>query len=37
MQHRPLGYSKSTGPRFDPKLWQKLGEAGLVGVAIPEE
>jgi len=24
------------GPRFDPELWRKLAQAGLVGVAIPE-
>jgi alkylation response protein AidB-like acyl-CoA dehydrogenase len=24
------------GPRFDPALWRRLAEAGLVGVAIPE-
>lgn len=23
--------------RFDPELWQKLGEAGLVGTAVPEQ
>ena len=27
---------KSDGPRFDPELWKSLGEAGLVGIAIPE-
>ena len=27
---------KSGGPRFDPELWKSLGEAGLVGIAIPE-
>jgi len=27
---------RSDGPRFDAELWRRLGEAGLVGVAIPE-
>src|SRR5262245_39742927 len=27
---------RSGGPRFDPALWGRLAEAGLVGVAIPE-
>ena len=25
------------GPRFDPRLWQEVVEAGLVGIAMPEE
>ena len=28
---------KADGPRFDRKLWEQLGEAGLLGVAVPEE
>lgn len=28
---------KSDGPRFDPDLWKALCEAGLMGIAIPEE
>ncbi|MDG2333315.1 MAG: acyl-CoA/acyl-ACP dehydrogenase [Myxococcota bacterium] len=24
------------GPRFDPKLWREMAEAGLLGIAIPE-
>ncbi|MCP3983572.1 MAG: acyl-CoA/acyl-ACP dehydrogenase [bacterium] len=28
---------RSGGPRFDPGLWDKLVEAGLVGVVVPEE
>lgn len=34
---RLLEIENSSGPRFDPDLWKKLGEAGLVGVAIPEQ
>jgi alkylation response protein AidB-like acyl-CoA dehydrogenase len=25
------------GPRFDPELWGQMGEAGLLGTAVPEE
>jgi alkylation response protein AidB-like acyl-CoA dehydrogenase len=25
------------GPRFDPKLWAAFAEAGLLGIAVPEE
>ena len=28
---------RGDGPRFDRALWEKLAEAGLVGVAIPEK
>ena len=28
---------KSGGDRFDSELWRALGEAGLVGIAVPEE
>ena len=28
---------KADGPRFDRELWEQLGEAGLLGVAVPEE
>src|SRR3954449_13180389 len=28
---------KSESPGFDPKLWSKLADAGLLGIAIPEE
>jgi len=34
---RLLEIERSKGPRFDPELWAKLGEAGLVGLAIPED
>ena len=35
-QTRLLEIERSGGPRFDPDLWAKFGEAGLVGLAIPE-
>lgn len=28
---------KADGPRFDPELWSALGEAGIIGISIPEE
>jgi len=34
---RLLELENGVGPRFDPELWAKLGEAGLVAVAVPEE
>lgn len=34
---RLLEIERSPGPRFDPQLWAKLGEAGLIGLAIPED
>jgi alkylation response protein AidB-like acyl-CoA dehydrogenase len=36
-QERLRALEKADGPRFDPELWAQLGEAGLLGVAIPEE
>ena len=36
-QERLREIEKAEGPRFDRELWGKLGEAGLLGVAIPEE
>ena len=27
---------RASGPRFDPELWRRLAEAGLIGIAIPE-
>lgn len=35
-QERLLALERAEGPRFDPELWAKLGEAGLVGIAVPE-
>ena len=35
-QERLLAAERSDGPRFDADLWQQLGEAGLVGLGIPE-
>lgn len=35
-QARLLEIERSDGPRFDPELWAKLGEAGLCGLAVPE-
>lgn len=35
-QERLLEIERADGPRFDPELWKKLGEAGLVGLGIPE-
>jgi acyl-CoA dehydrogenase len=32
-----LEIERSDGPRFDAELWAKLGEAGLCGLAIPED
>ena len=34
---RQLEIERADGPRFDPELWSKLGEAGLIGLAIPED
>jgi len=36
-QTRLLEIERSDGPRFDPELWAKLGEAGLCGLAVPED
>ena len=36
-QARLLEIERSDGPRFDSELWVKLGEAGLCGLAVPEE
>lgn len=36
-QERLLELERSEGPRFDPDLWAKLGEAGLLAIAVPEE
>lgn len=30
-----LALERGDGPRFDPELWARVGEAGLVGVAVP--
>ena len=35
-QERLLELERADGPRFDPELWAKLGEAGLVAIAVPE-
>jgi acyl-CoA dehydrogenase len=35
-QERLLEIERADGPRFDPVLWAKVGQAGLVGVGIPE-
>ena len=35
-QTRLLEIERAEGPRFDPELWAKVSEAGLVGIAIPE-
>jgi alkylation response protein AidB-like acyl-CoA dehydrogenase len=35
-QERLLEVERAAGPRFDARLWEKLGEAGLVGLAVPE-
>jgi len=32
-----LEIERSDGPRFDVQLWAKFGEAGLCGLAIPED
>jgi alkylation response protein AidB-like acyl-CoA dehydrogenase len=34
---RLLEIERAQGPRFDPELWAKLGEAGLIGLAIAED
>jgi alkylation response protein AidB-like acyl-CoA dehydrogenase len=36
-QERLREIEKADGPRFDKELWTQLGEAGLLGVTIPEE
>ena len=36
-QERLREIEKADGPRFDKDLWAQLGEAGLLGVTIPEE
>lgn len=35
-QERLRAIERADGPRFDPELWKKLGESGLIGLAIPE-
>jgi acyl-CoA dehydrogenase len=35
-QERLREIEDAAGPRFDPELWDRFGEAGLVGVGIPE-
>ncbi len=30
-----LALEQGDGPRFDPELWAKVGESGLVGIAVP--
>jgi acyl-CoA dehydrogenase len=35
-QQRLLEIERAEGPRFDPELWAKIGEAGLCGLAVPE-
>ena len=35
-QTRLLELERAEGPRFDPDLWAKLGEAGLVAIGVPE-
>ncbi len=35
-QARLLEIERADGPRFDPELWGRFAEAGLVGLAIPE-
>lgn len=34
---RLLALERADGPRFDAELWGKVGEAGLVGIAVPAE
>ena len=34
---RLLELERAEGPRFDPELWAKLGQSGLIGVAVPTE
>ena len=36
-QERLLELERAEGPRFDPELWAKLGQSGLIGVAVPTE
>jgi alkylation response protein AidB-like acyl-CoA dehydrogenase len=33
---RQRDIERGDGPRFDPKLWQEMARAGLLGIAIPE-
>ena len=35
-RERLLELERADDPRFDPALWAKLGESGLVGLAVPE-
>jgi alkylation response protein AidB-like acyl-CoA dehydrogenase len=35
-QERLREIEQAEGPRFDPELWTRMGEAGLVGIAVPE-
>ena len=36
-QDRLLALERGEGPRFDPELWAKLGESGLIGLGVPAE
>lgn len=35
-QERLLALERSDGPRFDAELWARMGEAGLLAIAVPE-
>ncbi|MBJ18903.1 MAG: acyl-CoA/acyl-ACP dehydrogenase [bacterium] len=35
-QERLLELERAEGPRFDPDLWARLGQAGLLAIAVPE-
>jgi alkylation response protein AidB-like acyl-CoA dehydrogenase len=35
-QERLLEIERGDGPRFDPELWKRVAEAGLLGIAVPE-
>jgi alkylation response protein AidB-like acyl-CoA dehydrogenase len=36
-QERLRSIETGDGPRFDPELWEEVAQAGLVGIAIPDE